>query len=64
MFCCRHPIANQRISSSEIVRILGSDGILLPGSEHDKEQSTVLGEPLNMSSQLYLDLQQTYLSDT
>lgn len=61
MFSCRHPIAHQRISSSEIVRILGSDGVLLPGSEHDEEQSTVLGEPLNTNSQLYLDLQQTYL---
>ena len=61
VFCCRHPIANHRICSSEIVRILSSDRILLPAT--DEEQSTVLGDTLEASSQLYLDLQQTYLSD-
>ena len=60
-FCCRHPIANHRISSNEIVRTLSSDRILL--SSTDEEQSTVLGDPLDTSSHLYLDLQQTYLSD-
>ena len=62
VFCCRHPIANHRISSGEIVRILSSDRILSPGT--DEEQSTMLGDPLDTSGQLYLDLQQTYLSDS
>lgn len=64
MFCCRHPVANQRISSSDIVRILASDKILQPSTDGDEEHSTVLGDPLDTSSQLYIDLQQTYLFES
>ena len=61
--CCRHPIANHRITSSEIVRILASNRILSTATELDEEQFTTLGDPLDTSSQLYLDLQQTYLPE-
>jgi len=64
LFCYRHPIANQRINSGDIVRALASDSVLLPGTENDKEQPTLLGDPLDTSSQLYFDLQQMYLPDS
>ena len=60
---CRHPVANQRINSSDVLRTLEkSDRILLPSTAGDREElSAKLGDPLSASSELYLDLQKTYL---
>ena len=64
--CYRHPVANQRIDCSAIVNLLQkSDRILLPGTisaKENEELSTMLGDPLDTSSNLYQDLQNTYLS--
>ena len=64
--CYRHPVANQRIDSSAIVNLLQkSDRTLLPGTisaKDNEELSTALGDPLDTSSKLYQDLQNTYLS--
>lgn len=65
----RNPIANKRTVPSELSRTLQkSDRTLLPskatlkGSEEQAEElSTTLGAPLNTSSQLFADLQNTYL---
>ena len=43
-----------------------SDRTLLPGtmlSRDDEELSTILGDPLNTSTHLYQNLQDTYQSD-
>ena len=62
----RHPVAKQRIDSSAIVNLLQkSDRTLLPGTisaKDNEELSTTLGDPLDTSSNLYQDLQNTYLS--
>ena len=62
----RHPVAKQRIDSSTIVKTLQqSDRELLPGTvsaKDNEELSTTLGDPLSASSNLYQDLQNTYLS--
>ena len=59
-YLCRHPVANQRIRPSEIFRTLQkSDRILMP--EDAEERSTMLGDSLSTSSQLYLDLQKAYV---
>ena len=62
----RHPVANQRIKSSAIFKLLQkSDRALLPGTisaKDNEELSTTLGDPLSTSSNLYQDLQNTYLS--
>ena len=62
-FSSRHPVANQRINSSDVLRTLEkSDRILLPSVATDSEENNAkLGDPLSASSELYLDLQKTYL---
>ena len=64
--CYRHPVANQRINSCLIYKALQkSDRALLPGAisaKDNEELSTGLGDPLTISSHLYQDLQNTYLS--
>ena len=59
-------MANQRINSSAIFKLLQkSDRVLLPGiisTKDNEELSTTLGNPLSTSSNLYQDLQNTYLS--
>ena len=57
----RHPLANQRINSKDVLRTLGkSDRILLPSTTDNEGLNTKLGDPLSKSSELYLDLQKTY----
>ena len=59
-------MANQRINSSAIFKFLQkSDRALLPSAisaKDNEELSTTLGDPLSTSSNLYQDLQNTYLS--
>ena len=64
---CRHPVAKDRPTSGSILEVLQrSDRDLLTTSVQvtndlvKDNQSMVLGAPLSIGSQLYLDLQQTY----
>ena len=62
---CRHPDPRSRPQFGQITKLLsGGSGYLLGWSDKDKqiggEDATKLGAPLGSSSNLYLDLQQTY----
>ena len=64
---CRHPVAKHRPLPASVFRILQKDNLLVAScsvTSDDASQSIVLGEPLAAGSQLYLDLQQTYMTET
>ena len=66
---CRHPTTKGRPTSGSIsLTLQKSDSALLPSSVQvtddnvtSESQSMILGAPLTAGSQLYLDLQQSYV---
>ena len=62
----RDPVAKHRPLPTSVSQILQKDNYSLVVSSvtDDAEQSMMLGEPLAAASQLYLDLQQTYMGQT
>jgi len=61
----RHPIAKHRPLPNSVSQTLqkSNNSLLTSPVTDDAEQSMMLGEPLSAGYQLYLDLQQTYLTN-
>ena len=62
---CRHPVARHRPMPNSVSQTLqkSNNSLLSSPVTDDAEQSMMLGEPLSAGNQLYLDLQQTYLTN-
>ena len=61
----RHPVAKHRPLPDSVSQTLqkSQNGLLTSPATDDAEQLMMLGEPLSTGNQLYLDLQQTYLTN-